>query len=175
MSVSQEGLKMRSNGADGLFSPIAGCQTVREGLASHEIPFKKELREWVFGSKDFLRRMVALAEGTGRHRHESTSRRLHRVSVDEILRATASHHGVDASQYAVFRSSAAGCDMAARLCRRWTGATLVELGPSFGLTGTDSVSNLVRRAEKRHKESANWRETARRIEASLGLNTEHKA
>ncbi len=81
--------------------------------------------------------------------------------MDEILRATASHHGVDASQYAVFRSSAAGRDMAAWLCRRWTGATLAELGPSFGLTGTDSVSNLVRRAETRHKESANWRKTSR--------------
>jgi hypothetical protein len=98
MSVSQEGLKMRSNGADGLFL-----------------------------------------------------------------------------QYAVFRSLAAGRDMAAWLCRRWTGATLAELGPSFGLTGTDRVSNLVRRAEKRRRESANWRETSRHIEASLGLNTEHKA
>ena len=78
-------------------------------------------------------------------------------------------------QYAVFRSLAAGRDMAAWLCRRWTGATLAELGPSFGLTGTDRVSNLVRRAEKRRRESANWRETSRHIEASLGLNTEHKA
>jgi chromosomal replication initiation ATPase DnaA len=119
--------------------------------------------------------MVALAEGTDRHRHKSASRRLHSVSVDEILSATASHHGVDASQYAVFRSSAAGRDMAAWLCRRWTGATLAELGPSFGLTGTDSVSNLARRAEKRHKESAKWRKTARLIVASLGLNTEPKA
>jgi hypothetical protein len=35
--------------------------------------------------------MVALAEGTDRHRHESTSRSLHSVSVDEkILQATAS-------------------------------------------------------------------------------------
>jgi chromosomal replication initiation ATPase DnaA len=119
--------------------------------------------------------MVALAEGTDRHRHESTSRRLHRVSVEEILEATAFQHGVDASQYAAFRSPAAARDMAAWLCRRWTGATLSQLGPTFGLSGTESVSNLVRRAERRHRQSAGWRKTVREIEASLGLNTEHKA
>ncbi len=140
---------------------------VKEGLTSPEDPFKQELREWVFGSEDFLRRMVTLAEGANRHRHESTSRRVHSIGVDEILRATASQHGIDAVQYAAFRSSAAGRDMAAWLCRRWTGATLAELGPCFGLTGTDSVSNLVRRAEKRHQQSARWRKTARKIELSL--------
>ena len=119
--------------------------------------------------------MVALAEGTSRRRHESTGRRLRSVSVEEILAATASQHGVQSSQYAAFRSQAAGRDMAAWLCRRWTGATLTGLGLSFGLTGTDSVSNLVRRAEKRHKQSASWRTTAKQIEATLGLKTEHKA
>ena len=140
-----------------------------------EDPFKHQLREWVFGSEDFLRRMVAVAEGTNRQRHESTSRRLRSVSVKEILWATAARHGVDASQYAAFRSQAAGRDMAAWLCRRWTGATLAQLGPSFGLTGTDSVSNLVRRAEQRYRQSANWRKTATEIEATLHLKTEHRA
>jgi chromosomal replication initiation ATPase DnaA len=65
--------------------------------------------------------------------------------------------------------------MAAWLCRRWTGATLRELGSAFGLTGTDSVSNLVRRAQQQFKESASWRKRASKIEASLNLNTEHKA
>ena len=148
---------------------------VKEGLASPDDPFQRELREWVFGSEDFLRRMVALAEGTDRQRHESTSRRLHSVSVEEIVEATASRHGEDASQYAKFRSSATGRDMAAWLCRRWTGATLSQLGPTFGLTGTDSVSNLVRRAEHRHRQSSGWRKTVGEIEAALGLNTEHKA
>ena len=119
--------------------------------------------------------MLALAEGTDRQRHESTSRRLHSVSVEEIVEATAARHGEDASQYAKFRSSAAGRDMAAWLCRRWTGATLSQLGPTFGLTGTDSVSNLVRRAEHRHRQSSGWRKTVGEIEAALGLNTEHKA
>jgi putative transposase len=148
---------------------------VKEGLGVKEDPFTHELTEWVFGSEDFLRRMVAFAEGNRRHRHESTSRRLRSVSVNAILSATASKHGVKPSHYAAFRSQAAGRDMAAWLCRRWTGATLAELGPSFGLRGTDSVSNLVRRAEKRCKESPKWRKTSEQIEASLDLNTEHKA
>jgi len=148
---------------------------VKEGRITPEDPFQPELREWVFGSEDFLRRMMALAEGSSRHRHESTSRRLRSVSVAEILTATASHHGVKASQYAAYRSRAAGRDMAAWLCRRWTGATLAELGPHFGLTGTDSAANLVRRAEKRHEQSVSWRNATNEIEATLHLNTEHKA
>ena len=148
---------------------------VKANLAVKHDPFKKELREWVFGSEDFLRRMVALAEGSYPNRHQSTSRRLRIVSVREILSVTASEHGVEPSDYTGFRSAAAGRDMAAWLCRRWTGATLAELGPTFGLAGTDSVSNLVRRAEKRYKESVPWQETATKIETALGLNTEHKA
>ncbi|MCH7726785.1 MAG: transposase [Planctomycetes bacterium] len=148
---------------------------VKAGLAERHNPFQDELRECVFGSEDFLRRMVALAEGDDPHRHQSTSRRLRTVSVKEILSVTSMEHGVEPLDYAGFRSSAAGRDMAAWLCRRWTGVTLAELGPAFGLDGTDSVSNLVRRAEKRSKESATWQQTARKIETALGLNTEHKA
>ena len=59
--------------------------------------------------------------------------------------------------------------------RRWTGATLSQRGPVFGLTGTDRVANLVRRAERHHHPSAGWRKTVQEVEASLGLNTEHKA
>jgi REP element-mobilizing transposase RayT len=148
---------------------------VKEGLHVREDPFKKELREWVFGSEDFLRRMIALSQGSNRQRHRSTSRKLRLVSVEEILSATASAHGVAPSQYALFRSQAAGRDMAAWLCRQWTGATLAELGPCFGLEGTDSAANLVRRAEKRRRESSKWRQRAKQVEASLGLNTEYKA
>lgn len=64
--------------------------------------------------------------------------------------------------------------MAAWLCRRWTGVTLRQLGPAFGLTGTDSVSNLVRRAQQQAERSASWRKSANEIEATLHLNTEYK-
>ena len=148
---------------------------VKEGLDVSDDPFKTELREWVFGSEDFLRRMVNLAEGSDNHRHRSTTRRIKSVSIEAIISATAVAHGVDQAEYAMFRSSAAGRDMAAWLCRRWSGATLTELGSWFGLEGTDSVSNLARRADKRYNESSKWRRQAKQIENELGLNTEHKA
>jgi chromosomal replication initiation ATPase DnaA len=65
--------------------------------------------------------------------------------------------------------------MAAWFCRRWTGATLAQLGQHFGVGGEGSVSNLVRRAEKRSKESRKWKQTVKKIESTLGLNTQHKA
>jgi len=65
--------------------------------------------------------------------------------------------------------------MAVWLCRRWTGATLANLGPAFGRAGTDGVSNLVRRAEKRYQDSTTWQGTATKIETALGLNTEPSA
>ena len=105
----------------------------------HTNPFQDELRECVFGSEDFLRRMVALAEGDDPHRHQSTSRRLRTVSVKEILSVTSMELGVEPLDDVGIRSSAAGRDMAAWLCRCWTGATLAELGPAFGLDGTDSA------------------------------------
>lgn len=39
---------------------------VKEGLSVQEDSSKDELREWVFGSEDFLGRIVALAEGATR-------------------------------------------------------------------------------------------------------------
>ena len=148
---------------------------VREGLTDPVDPFREELREWVFGSEDFLRRMIAMADGSDRSRHQSTSRRLKSVRVDEILAAVANYHAVNVEDYQRFRSQAPGRDLAAWLCRKWTGATLRALGPHFGLEGVDSVSNLVRRAEQRYTESRKWKHSARQIEAILRLNTEHKA
>lgn len=150
-------------------------QYVREGMNLQEDPFNASLRSWVFGSEAFLRRMVRLAEGGDAHRHRRTRRRIRSVGVAEIIEATATAHGVKSAAYAKFRSAAAGRDMAAWLCRRWSGATLRELGTWFGLTGTDSVANLVRRAEIRNQESSKWRRQAKQIEIALGLHTENKA
>ena len=89
--------------------------------------------------------------------------------------AVANYHDVNAEDYKRLRCQAPGRDMAAWLCRKWTGATLRTLGPHFGLEGVDSVSNLVRRAEQRYTESRKWKHSAKQIEAILRLNTEHKA
>ena len=59
--------------------------------------------------------------------------------------------------------------------RRWTDATLSQLGPTFGLTGTDRISNLVRRADRHCRQLSSWRKPRQEIEASLDLYTEHKA
>jgi chromosomal replication initiation ATPase DnaA len=90
--------------------------------------------------------------------------------VEEIIHATAREHGVEASDYATFRGRAAGRDMAAWLCRRWTGVSLEK----FGVEGIGSVSNLVRRAEQRRKTSSEWSTRQSKIETSLGLKTQHK-
>lgn len=149
---------------------------VKDGLrAEEEDPFQSQLRKWVFGSEDFLKRMIAIAAGKDPQRHQATSRRLKSVSIAEILKAVAAEHDVQVEDYAKFRSSAAGRDMAAWLCRKWTGASLTELGPYFGLAGVDSVTNLVRRAEKQLADSKQWQLTVKRIEQAIGLNTENKA
>jgi hypothetical protein len=48
-------------------------------------------------------------------------------------------------------------------------------GMRHWLTGTDRVSNLVRRAANRRRQSSGWQKTVQEIEASLRLNTEHRA
>jgi len=42
-------------------------------------------------------------------------------------------------------------------------------------TGTDSVSNLVRRAQQQFKGSVSWRLRACEIEETFQLNSEHEA
>lgn len=148
---------------------------VREGLAQPSDLLKDTMHGWVYGTESFLRRMLELAEGGDETRHRSVSRRLRSVDPAELIEAVAEDHGVAASDYAVFRSSAPGRDMAAWLCRRWTGATLAELGEAFGVSGIGSVSGLVRRAERRHAQSPSWRRRAASIEDRLQLKTQCKA
>jgi len=119
--------------------------------------------------------MVAKAEAGNPKQHQSTSRRLRSISAKEIVEATANEHGVSAIDYRQFRSKAAGREMAAWLCRRWSGATLEELGAFFGISGTGSVSNLVRQAQTRHDQSRSWKAKATNVEHDLNLNTQHKA
>lgn len=89
-------------------------------------------------------------------------------------RRDSSHEKIHSGMSCVNGSLGVRTSLAAWLCRRWTGATLSQLGPSFRLKGVDSVSNLVRRVWKRYKQSAAWRKTAKEIETLLKLNAEHK-
>ncbi len=72
---------------------------------------------------------------------------------DEIIAETAAYHKVALEEYVGSRSQAAGREIAAFLCRRWTGEPLSSLSARFGLAHPDSSSNLLRRATKRMSES----------------------
>ena len=60
-------------------------------------------------------------------------------------------HRINRSDDGAFRKAAPGRDMAAWLRHRWAGVTLRGLGSACGLLKTDSVSNLVRRADQQSK------------------------
>ncbi len=51
---------------------------------------------------------------------------------------------------------------------RWANAVMfVTAGLFLLLSGTDRVSKLVRRADRRHRQSSGWRNTVQEIEASV--------
>jgi hypothetical protein len=147
----------------------AACRRyVVEGLTGEaDNPLKSALRESVIGSEDFLKRMVALAEGADKSKRGRITRPMKTFAVNEIMNVVADARGIDASQFVGFRSLAAGREMAALLCRRYTGSTLAELSEAFGLRHPDSSANLVRRAKQREEKSSGHRRQIKEIEARL--------
>jgi len=141
---------------------------VAEGLKGGvENPLKSALREWVIGSQDFLKRMVALAEGGDELTRSSITRRMSCVTMDQIIHAVAAAHEVEPWAYVGFRCMAPGREMAALLCRRYSSATLAELSAAFGLSHPDSSANLVRRAKQRARQSGSYRKRLKQIESRL--------
>ncbi|TWU59467.1 Chromosomal replication initiator protein DnaA [Rubripirellula tenax] len=147
---------------------------VKASLGTPENPLSDALRGWVLGSEAFLKRMVVLAEAEDDRRRQRTSRRMKATTTDEIIAATAAYHEVGSEEYVGFRSQAAGREIAALLCRRWTGEPLSCLSSRFGLAHPDSSSNLIRRAKKRMAESKSYRDSIDEIETNLGLKTENQ-
>lgn len=96
------------------------------------------------------------------------------VNIDSILKATADEYGVKAEQFCGFRSRAGGRDVAAMLCRRWTGTTLRALSETFGLSHPDSASDLIKRGKQRTESSQEVSRRVQRIERRLGLNPESR-
>ena len=76
-------------------------------------------------------------------------------------------------EYVGIRSLAAGREMAALLCRRYTRAILAELSERFGLRHPDSLAYLVRRAKKREGESAFYRHRVALAESRRATKTEN--
>ncbi len=116
--------------------------------------------------------MVALAEGENEKSRGRLTRRMGTVTIDEVMATVADVHEVEPEEYVGFRSLAAGREMAALLCRRYTSATLAQLSERFGLGHPDSSANLVRRAKRREEESALFRRQIARAESQLAMKTE---
>ena len=64
-------------------------------------------------------------------------------------------------------AAAPGRDLAAYLAHRRTTATLLELATAFGLSHPDSVSNLIRRAERAICESKSQKQDLDRVDELL--------
>jgi len=88
------------------------------------------------------------------------------------LGIVAEHYSVDASGYREFRSPAGGRDLAAYLCRRYSGSTLRELSIEFRFSHPDGSANLERRAKAKLQDSAELRKQCEQIERKLELKTE---
>ena len=112
---------------------------VKAGLEIPVNPLGDALRGWVIGSEAFLKRIVVLAEAEDDRRRQRTSRRMKATTPDEIIAETAAYHEVAPEEYVGFRSQAAGREIAALLCRRWTGEPLSSLSTRFGLAHPDTA------------------------------------
>ena len=75
---------------------------VREGLGVAEDPTTRVLRHWVYGSEDFLRRMLSLDYGSDLDRHQASGRRFRSIIAEEIVDAVAAEHDVEPSDSAFF-------------------------------------------------------------------------
>ena len=91
---------------------------VKAGLNGSIDPKLDRLRDWVYGGEGFLKRMLAMAAGDDNGANRRRGRRMHPVSVDALLAATAKQYGVSAEQYCGYRSGTCGRDVAAMLRRR---------------------------------------------------------
>ena len=145
---------------------------MKDGLNAPVDPIVDRLRDWVYGGEDFLKRILSMAEGDDPVIHRRLVRRVSPVSVDAIISATASQYAVTPDEYVGFRSGAAGRDVAAYLCRRYTSATLRELSERFGLSHPDSASDLIRRGAKRLEQSNDAIRHQKSIEKKLKMNLE---
>ena len=89
------------------------------------------------------------------------------LDAEEVISAVAEYYEVDTAAYAARRSPATGRDLAAYMAHRRTTATQRELAALFGPGHPDSVSNLIRRAEKAIGKSAALKKDLEQIDKSL--------
>jgi hypothetical protein len=111
-------------------------------------PLKEAWDGWLLGSEEFVKKIKKAFSEPAQSDQVPAARRLSALEAADVISAVAAHYGVPASSYRQRRSTAAGRDLAAYLAHRRTTATLRQLAEPFGLGHPDSVSNLIRRAER---------------------------
>jgi len=136
-------------------------------------PFLEAWEGWLLGGDKFLARIKAKISGNEQAQATRPGRYLASADPAAVIRSVAGYFGVDPRKYRKRRSSAAGRDLAAYLAHRRTTATLRELAEAFGLSNPDSVSNLIRRAERSLGKSAKGRRIEKEITESL-LKTDNR-
>ena len=149
-------------------------QYVKAGIHDPVDPTVDRLKDWVYGGEEFLRKMVNLANREDESKEVRQSIRKSKQSVETVVAATAQEYGVTPEDYVGFRSRAAGRDVAAYLCRRFTTATLAELSDAFGLSHRDSSGDLVKRARRARQESKDVDSRISNIEKRICLNPESR-
>jgi putative transposase len=133
-----------------------------------ENPLKDAWGGWILGSETFRKRVQREFSGISQVDQVPMARRLTALEPEAVIAAVASHYGVPTESYRQRRSSAPGRDLAAYLAHRRTTATLRELAAWFGLLHPDSVSNLIRRAERALTTSRSLASDVTMIDQQLG-------
>ncbi len=130
-------------------------------------PLRAAWEGWVLGSKAFLKRIKRRMSRLRQRDQVPRARRFLSLDAEEVVAAVAKYYEVDTAAYAARRSTATGRDLAAYMAHCRTTATLRERAALFGLGHPDSVSNLIRRAEKAIAQSAALNKNLEQIEKSL--------
>jgi hypothetical protein len=132
-----------------------------------ESPLRAARHGWLLGSDAFLEKIKRKYSGASQPDQVPAARRLSALDPERVIKAVAKHYRVDPNSYRQRRGEAAGRDLAAYLAHRRTTATLRELAEPFGLSHPDSVSNLIRRAEKALAGGTKLQKTVAEIDRAL--------
>ena len=130
-------------------------------------PLDEALDGWLLGSEAFLARVRSILKEPQQIDQVPNVRVLRSLSAAHVIETTAKYFGTTAESYQARRSNAEGRDLAAWLAHRKTTATLRDLASYFGLSHPDSVSNLIRRAERELRKLTTVSKDAKAIEGLL--------
>jgi REP element-mobilizing transposase RayT len=136
-------------------------------------PFEAAWEGWVLGSRAFLKKIKRRVVAPNHPDQVPAAKRLAMLDPLHVISTVAAYYDQSAESYARRRSTAPGRDVAAYMAHRHTTATLRELASPFGLRHPDSVSNLIRRAQRALTASSRLKKEQAEIEHRL-LKTENR-